>query len=500
MIRPLTGGTSGRTMPSHNRAGPTIGGSAVTEVTGASTGLEARAISLRHVLSQGCIANGPLASVTVALTGAAFYGLGALPFAMVAASVLILLYVNTTYQFSKHLQSAGGIYQLVRAGFGEGLAGATGTSYSLANLLLVAANALIAPSLFDAAMAALGWNPPGWTWVLVAAVTLAAPFLLGWYRVRPTLDYGIVTATIEVVVIVGLSVYFVVHAGGHNTFSVFDPTHARNGWGGVGVAMALSSVALGGADNVLALGEESHAPQSTIKRSVLTVQLAVVAVYIFASYALTVAWGPAKMGSFAASGSPLLTLAGRAGGHALVVIIALLALNSIIGVNVAVNITVARMVFDFGRQGFLPRSMARTHPHHRTPTTGLLACLGVEALATFVPEAIWGLTTGFIVVITAATAGYIVQQLITSAALIGFARRRRIQAVLFYVVIPLAACLLLAYSLYGNLWPLSIPNSLGVFILLAAVILAGIVAATRLRGRAGPGNATGAPAAVEVRA
>jgi len=444
--------------------------------------LQKNAVSLRHVLSQGAIANGPLASVTVALTGAAFYGLGALPFAMLAGSVLILLYINTTYQFSKHIQSAGGIYQLVRAGFGEGMAGATGTSYGLANLLLVCANALIAPGLFDAAAEALGWNPPSWTWVAVALFVIIVPFALGWYRVRITLDYGIFTALIEVIVVVGMSAYFIIHAGGHNTFTVFNPHHARNGCSGIGVAIALSSVALGGADNVLSLGEESKAPREAIKKSLIIVQLAVVALYILVAYALTVAWGPDKMGSFATTGAPLLTLAGRAGGTWLLVIIAIFALNSIIGVNVAINITVSRLIFDAGRQGLLPKSTSRTHPRFKTPTVGLLICLAIELLATFIPERIWGLTTGFLVVVTACTAGYVLQQLITSAALMGFARRQRIREVIFYYVVPTVACLFLIYSLYGNLWPFTMPDSLGVFILLAVVVLAGIFATVRFWG------------------
>lgn len=444
--------------------------------------LQANAITLRHVLSQGAIANGPLASVTVALTGAAFYGLGALPFAMLAGSVLILLYINTTYQFSKHIRSAGGIYQLVRAGFGERLAGATGTSYGLANLLLVSANALIAPSIFDTAAQALGWNPPGWTWVAVALFTMIVPFALGWYRVRITLDYGLVTAAIEVIVIVGLCAYFVIHAGGHNTFSVFNPHHARNGWSGIGVAMALSSVALGGADNVLSLAEESQSPQQTIKRSLLVVQFSVVALYIFAAYALVIAWGPNKMAGFASSGAPLLTLASQVGGTALLVIVAVLALNSIIGVNVAINITVARLIYDAGRQGLLPPKAAKTHPRYRTPTVALVSCLVVELFATFVPEWIWGLYTGFLVVVTAATAGYVLQQLITSAALIGYATREKIREITFYYVVPAVACLFLVYSLYGNLWPFSIPVSLGVFILLGLVLIVGVIAGFRVTG------------------
>lgn len=443
--------------------------------------LQADAVSMRHVLGQGFIANGPLASVTVALTGAAVYGLGALPFAFVAGSVLILLYVNTSYQFSKHLQSAGGVYEFVRKGLGERFAFTTGTAFALASLLLVAANALTAPSLVGAAADGLGVTLPGWSWIVVALLTLVIPLILTYVRVRPSLDYGIATAVIEVAAVVAVSVYLIIRAGGGNTISVFDPRHAHHGWSGVGVAMALSSVALGGADNVLSLGEESRSPQRTIRRSVLTVQFAVIGLYLLASYALTVGWGPATMAGFAESGSPLLVLAGHAVGSWLVVLLAVLALNSIIGVNVAVNISAARLLFDMGRRGLLPARLATAHPRFHTPTVALIVAFVVELAGTFGAAAGWGRATGFIVVIVAATAGYVLQQLITSAALVSFARRRHLRGPLFHVLVPACACAVLAYSLYGNVWPISIPDSLGVFILAGLLVVAGLWAAVRVR-------------------
>jgi amino acid transporter len=459
--------------------------------------LQRGAVSMRHVLGQGCIANGPLASVTVALTGAAVYGLGSLPFAFIAASVLILLYVNTSYQFSRHLQGAGAIYHFVRESTSERLAFPTGVSYLMGNLLLVGANALIAPSLFDSGAVALGFSPPEWSWVLVTLLMLIIPLLLTYIRVRPSLDYGIVTAVIEVAVVVAISVYLIARAGGSNTLSVFSPSHAVNGWSGVGIAMALSSVALGGADNVLSLGEESHAPERTIKRSVLTVQVAVIGLYLLASYALTVAWGPSKMASFASSGSPLLVLAQHYVGSWLVVVLAILALNSIIGVNVAVNITAARLIFDMSRRGMLPRALSRVHERFMTPTNGLLAVFAIEAVATFGSAVIWGESTAFVVVIVAATAGYVLQQFLTSAALVAFSRRRHLPGVVFHVVVPVAACLLLGYSMYGNVWPITIPGSIGVFVLAGLLVAAAAWAFARKAGTA-PSQATAA-AVTQVR-
>lgn len=58
------------------------------------------AVSLRHVLGEGFISNGPLASVTVALAAAAAFGAGALPLTVLLGALIALTWINTPYQFS----------------------------------------------------------------------------------------------------------------------------------------------------------------------------------------------------------------------------------------------------------------------------------------------------------------------------------------------------------------------------------------------------------------
>lgn len=444
--------------------------------------LEAGTIGLRHALSQGFIANGPLASVTVAVTGAAVFGLGALPLAFMLGSVLILFSVNTLYQFSRHVLSAGGIYAFTRAGFGERSGFATGITYGLSNLLLVVGNAMIAPRLVEFAMASAGVAVPSGAPVAVALVTILVPYGITCLRLRPSLDYGIVTALLEVLAVVVLSVVFVVGAGSANTVAVFDPANALDGWSGLATGMVLASVALGGSDNVVALGEESRAPARTIKRGVLAVQLWVIGIYLLASYALTVGWGPDRMASFAESGSPLLVLVERAAGPWPVVMVMLLALNSIVGVNVAVNISTARLIFDTARRGLTPARLAGVHARHRTPVAALTVAVLVQLAVLLAATAAWGLTTGFVVVVAAGGAGFVLVQLVNTAALISFARRHDLRGA-WYRGVPAVGCVLTVYLLYTSVVPVEMPRSIGVLAMLA--VFAGCAGWAAVRVRSG---------------
>src|ERR1700744_6607390 len=101
------------------------------------------AVSLRHVVGEGFISNGPLASVTVALAAAAAFAGGALPLTVLFGALIALTWINTPYQFSAHINSAGGIFAFIRSTLGDRWALCGGGCYYLYGLLLIPANALV---------------------------------------------------------------------------------------------------------------------------------------------------------------------------------------------------------------------------------------------------------------------------------------------------------------------------------------------------------------------
>jgi amino acid transporter len=141
-------------------------------------------------------------------------------------------------------------------------------------------------------------------------------------------------------------------------------------------------------------------------------------------------------------------------------VITVLVLNSIIGVNLAVNIAMGRMLLDQARMGAVPRRLARIHPVHRTPVTALTVTVIVQLAVAYAAGAAWGLIDGFIVCIVAATAGAILSQLIANIGLIRY-RSRLGAGALGTVIIPALAVGLLAFAVYGNFFPVSYPAVVG---------------------------------------
>ena len=135
------------------------------------------------------------------------------------------------------------------------------------------------------------------------------------------------------------------------------------------------------------------------RRALLITQTSVIGLYLLFSYAATVGWGLAKMAGFSAAPAPLLTLTHTVAGPVGEAVVTVLVLNSVIGVNLAVNIAMGRMLLDQARMGAVPRRLARIHPVHHTPVTALTVTVIVQLAVAYTAGAAWGLIDGFIVCI-----------------------------------------------------------------------------------------------------
>jgi amino acid transporter len=443
------------------------------------------AVTFRHILGEGLISNGPLASVTAALAATAAFGAGALPLTMLLGALIALTWINTPYQFSAYITSAGGIFSFIRSTLGDrwGFAGSLG--YYFYYVLLVPGNALVMTGVIAWVGSDIGINFPGWIWIAVVAVTMVPPFLLAYFRITPSLTYGLVTAAIEATVVVLLSIGLIIHAGSANTVDVFIKPHlAVNGWHGVIVGMAVGSTALGGPDAVVFLGEEVKGARHAIRKALLVAQFSVIGLYLLYSYAATVAWGPAHMDTYAISAAPALVLLQTITGKAIVVIVAILVINSMVGVNLAVNITASRMLFDHSRIGLLPKPLQKSHPTMQTPYVALIVTFVIEVTVAVVARLIWGSIDGFLVCLVGATAGGVFSFIITDIALITLGVREQNKRMVMMVVIPLVSIGLLGVSIYGNFFPATFPTTIGPIAVLVIMIVAFIYAAYRIgRGR-----------------
>ena len=446
-----------------------------------------RSASFWNVLAQGLMSNGPLASTTVALTAAASFGLGSTPLAYTVGIIVVLLWINTPFQYSKRLASASGMYYFVAKGVSTEIGYIAGLSYVLYYLFLIPANSLFFGVLVPTLLGQMGIATPSWLWVPLALVFLIPVAWLNIVGVRTSLNYGIVTVAIELVVLVIVSIAIIAGAGPHNTASVFSTRYAAGGFSGFGIAMLVAAFGMSGSTATVYLGEETHTPHETIRRALVWATAIVVLLYVLVSYAFTVGWGVTHMSTFASASVPGLLVIKRYLGLAPEIIVGILAVNSIVGVNVAATIVDSRLLFSFGRATLFPKSLAEVDERHKTPARAILWTT-VAAAVLVLGVGFWqGPSDGFIMCILVATMAEFLGHLIGNLGLPFYYLKQNAFRIFVHGVLPVLSIVTILLGLWTTFVPPSFPTwlapALGIAVCLAGWIQMRIIR-SRQRDRA----------------
>jgi amino acid transporter len=389
-------------------------------------GLRRDAVGLREVMFQSITDMAPGAAIAASIPAGVAFGGGALPLSVLLALVACLLCAFCIAELAKHLPSAGSLATYTAAGLHEGLGFLVAWGYALVALLIPP---LVLLQLgFTVASTFHGeWSgyPANlwWPWTLGGAVIVA---LAGLYGVRTSAGLGTILGVFEIGVFLVLGVFFVVHAGSHNTGKVFGTTYtpaAHRGVNGVIAGSVYSILAFGGFEGAAALAEEAKDPRRTIRRAVLGATLGIGLLYVFTTYAVDVAFGPSRFATFSTASS-WVGLARSLYGVFWVFVFLAIVNSTIANANAGVNVS-TRTGFAMGRIGVFPYWLAKLHPRYSSPYIGIV----VATLFTFAITLGLGFgydpVTAFAMIGTAAVIILAATYIIVSAACMGYFLRHR---------------------------------------------------------------------------
>jgi amino acid transporter len=390
------------------------------------TGLRRDAVGLREVMFQSITDMAPGAAIAASIPAGVAFGGGALPVSVLVALVACLLCAFCIAELAKHLPSAGSLATYTAAGLHEGLGFLVAWGYTLVALLipplvLLQLGFTIA-STFNGEWSSYPANL-WWPWTIAGALIVAAA---GFYGVRTSAGLGTILGVFEIGVFLVLGVFFVVHAGSHNTGKVFGTTYTPAGFRGVKGIIAgsvYSVLAFGGFEGAAALAEEAKEPRKTIRRAVLGATLSIGLLYVFTTYAVDVAFGPSHFSTFSTASS-WVGLARSLYGVFWVFVFLAIVNSTIANANAGVNVS-TRTAFAMGRIGVFPYWFARLNPRHSSPYIGIV----IATLFTFAVTLGLGFgydpVTAFAMIGTAAVIILAATYIIVSAACIGYFLRHR---------------------------------------------------------------------------
>jgi len=405
-----------------------------------SPGLRRNAIGLREVAFQSITDMAPGAAIAASIpAGAAFAG-GSLPLSVLLALVACLFCAWSVGLLAREMPSAGSLATYAARGLHPSLGFLVAWGYALVGLLIPP---LVLLQLGFTTASTLNAEFPSypaslwWPWSLAGAVIVLAA---GFYGIRTSTRLGTVLGLFEIGVFVVLAVFLIVHAGSHNTLSVFGTSYTPKGFRGISGVIGGSVytiLAFGGFEGAAPLGEEARNPRRTIQRAVLLATLLIGALYVFTTYAVDVAFGPKGFTAFAAeSGHASWEGLARALYGIFWFFVFLAIVNSTIAnANAGVNVS-SRTAYAMGRIGAFPRMLAQVHPRHRSPVTAILAAFAVTIAVTLGLGLGYGPTDAFFMVGTGIVIILAAIYILMNAACIGyFARAGRLNPVL-HVLIP----------------------------------------------------------------
>jgi amino acid transporter len=215
-------------------------------------------------------------------------------------------------------------------------------------------------------------------WWLLSFVMIAAVGVVGFRHIDLSLRVLAVLLVLEISVVLLMSLV-VVFKGGASGLSLkpFDPDVVTSGSPALGLMFAVAGFI--GFEATAIFRDEARDPGRTIARATYIAVILIGAFYLFASWALVMAWGPDDVLEEVAKNPAgfVLTTAREQLGVAGEVAVNVLLITSVFAAALSFHNIIARYVQTLGAAEILPETLGVVHGRHRAPSAASLTTTGV---------------------------------------------------------------------------------------------------------------------------
>jgi amino acid transporter len=300
----------------------------------------------------------------------------AAPLTIIVAGIAIALLGNTLSQFSRVHPSTGGFISYVGKTFG-------GTS-AVTTALLCGAGYIIAIS---SVLAICGgylsillqyYFNVDIPWGIFSVVFTAGAIVMMVRGVAVSTKLAGLFFGFEMLVLVVVSVAALIKNGGHLSSVPFQPSHLAGGFSGLSAGFPLAVYLFIGWENSAALAEETNNPRRNVPRAVyMSVALMLIG-YVLYAYATATGF---HYNVTLLNSVPIPFIAVAHNVAAWLAMFAWIAgLTSTLGVLISAVNSQARLIFNAGREGLLPRWLGKVHPTRRTPVNAIFAFIAIATV------------------------------------------------------------------------------------------------------------------------
>ena len=325
-------------------------------------------IGVSHIVFFVVAAAAPLTAV-VGVSPATFaFGNGAgVPGTFLLVGGLYLVFAVGFTAMTQFIGSAGGFYPYISNGLGRpvGVAGAF-IALTTYNAIQVSVYGLFGYFVHAMVVDAGG---PDIHWLVYVTVLVAAVYVCGIRQIEFSGRLLGICMIAEIAILFALGIAILLAGGGPDGITL-APFGARAiVTPGLGVALVFVVASFIGFEATAIFGEEAIEPKRTIPRATYIAVTIIALFYAFATWTITLHYGPSRIVEEAAAHTATLYLSAvqqRLGAPAGMVL-NLLLITSLFACALSFHNTINRYFFAIGREGLAWSGLARTHAVHQSP-------------------------------------------------------------------------------------------------------------------------------------
>jgi amino acid transporter len=398
------------------------------------------------------------------------------PLAFALSTVAMACTAYALASFAGRVPSAGLLYSSSAQAFGS----ATGL---VVGVVLMVAYLVVSPLNTDMFGGFISPIIKGWTgldiswWVLLIFINLFAA-VLAWYSIHRSMQFDLALIVGEVLIVGTVLIVAVIHGGISGQIpKAFTPSLSPGNWHGVSEAFVFTVFAFFGWEGSSTLAEEVHLPRKTIPYALVGSVLLSGVYLTFGVYAVTVGFGGTHIGALVGSSNPISTLTVKLLSSWYVNLVDLAAISALTGVIIAIHNANFRLIYSLGRDGMLPRALARTHHKHQTPYVAIVVFTIFGIISGLIFGDVWGPVPAFGILGYFTGLFIAVVYFMTDAAIIVFMWRkhRREHSWFRHVAVPGVGGVVILYALYKSVIPLPTGVERPMPFILLGIIVASIV-------------------------
>jgi amino acid transporter len=348
-------------------------------------------------LRQGVLGVLDISAATMANIGPAmsfYFGFGflaytagiAAPLTIIVAGIAIAFLGNTLSEFTKVLPSTGGFISFVGKTFGGRTAVTTALMTGAGYIAAMASVIAISGGFFQYLLQY--YNVGGLKsvpWIIWTLVFLAFGAFMMMRGISISTKVAGIFFAFEMLVMLIVAVAALIKFHAYISIKPFEPKNILGGFKGLAAGFPLAVYLFIGWENSAALAEETDNPRKNVPKAVFTSIAIMVLAYVLFAFSTIVGFKN-NIGNLSTATVPFLSVAhGVIGAMAFLAFLA--GMTSTVGALIAGTNSQARLIFNAGREGLIPKFMGKVDEKRRTPVNALVTFLTLSLTII----AVWGL-------------------------------------------------------------------------------------------------------------